>query len=274
MRSELTTITPILAAQWLQKNSDNRRLSERQVEKLVKALTDGQFKTTHQGIAFASSGRLLDGQHRLEAIKRAGISVQMFVWYDAPEDTYAVMDAGYSRKIADRIRRDAAHVSMVNGIMRFVRTNTLAIQEYEAELLLDVFVDGLRLFDAIPGSPKKRVETAGARAALVLRLQWMHSTRNEDGALRTQYLIDCVRKNEMTNMPSSIHAFVYQSLNENATRLNANGGNKKLADDFVRAWKAFDTANEHLKVIKTVDSARVTRDVRMIFNEITKGVFV
>lgn len=272
MRVELTTITPILAAQLLQRNSDNRVMSERQVEKLCKVIKDGKFKTTHQGVALSSAGRLLDGQHRLEAIKRVGQPVQMYVWYDVPEDTYSVLDAGYSRKIADRIRQDARHVALVTGIFRMARTSNIPVQEYEAALLLEIFRDGLHLFDVVPGVPKRKVESSACQAANVLRLQWLKNTGNEDGILRIQWLLDKIRTNEMVGAPPVIHTFLYQTLSDDSVTKRGSGYSRQQVE-FLRTWKAFDPASENLKLLKILPQGREWKEVRLVFSEITKRVF-
>ena len=43
----------------------------RWVERLTDTLRDGEFRTTHQGIAFDERGQLVDGQNRLSAIVEA-----------------------------------------------------------------------------------------------------------------------------------------------------------------------------------------------------------
>ena len=79
MQTKIILVTPNLAAQWLETNSNNRPLSKPYVEELARYLLNGTFQTTHQGIAFDNQDRLRDGQHRLTAIVQTGIAVRLLV---------------------------------------------------------------------------------------------------------------------------------------------------------------------------------------------------
>lgn len=64
-------------------------------------MVKGDFKGTHEGIAFDKEGYVVDGQHRLEAIvladKIAGgkfEGVDMFVFYNVPRESMDVISAG------------------------------------------------------------------------------------------------------------------------------------------------------------------------------------
>lgn len=95
----LKTISPKMASDWLQSdiNRENRRLRPHHVNDLAREMAAGRWISTHQGIAFAKSGRLLDGQHRLAAIIQAGVSVRMMVTEDLDEQAFKVMDRGLKR---------------------------------------------------------------------------------------------------------------------------------------------------------------------------------
>jgi len=64
-------------------------------------MSRGDWKVTHQGIAFSIGGVLVDGQHRLAAIVEADIPVEMTVFTDVNEGTFDVLDTGKRRNAAD-----------------------------------------------------------------------------------------------------------------------------------------------------------------------------
>ncbi|MBX7224108.1 MAG: hypothetical protein K1Y36_29600 [Blastocatellia bacterium] len=97
MHTSLQTVTPRLARQWLDLNSNNRPLSRAYVEELARALRSGQFRTTHQGLAFDTQGRLRDGQHRLTAIVETGIAAEMLVSTGLTETELQAIDDGRRR---------------------------------------------------------------------------------------------------------------------------------------------------------------------------------
>ena len=105
MKTTVQTITPEQAAAWLHPsiNTENRPLRQDHVAYLAKEIIEGRRATTHQGLAFALSGRLLDGQHRLAAIVRAGKAIDMPVTTGLDEDAFRAIDCGLKRANYDRI---------------------------------------------------------------------------------------------------------------------------------------------------------------------------
>ena len=84
MKTEVVRITPEMAAEWLKLNVGNRPISNAIVESYTRAILSGNWSLTHQGIAFDENGVLRDGQHRMNAIIRAGIPVEMNVTFGMP----------------------------------------------------------------------------------------------------------------------------------------------------------------------------------------------
>jgi|LakMenEpi03Aug12_release.lakeMendotaPanAssembly.Ray.scaffolds.fasta_scaffold601331_2 hypothetical protein len=98
MNTRLEVIGPEQAKIYLQMNTGNRNLQKGVVEQYAKDIRAGNWTLTHQGIAFAKDGRLLDGQHRLEAIVLAGIAVEMLVTFGLDDIAQAKMDTLSIRK--------------------------------------------------------------------------------------------------------------------------------------------------------------------------------
>jgi hypothetical protein len=73
VRSRVQTVTPKKAAEYLARNTANRPLAKRTVREFAQAMRRGEWLVTHQGIAFDTTGALVDGQHRLAAIIEADI---------------------------------------------------------------------------------------------------------------------------------------------------------------------------------------------------------
>ena len=97
----VTNITPTLAKKLLSKNTVNRPVRNGWVDTLERVMQDGKFVTTHQGIALADDGSLLDGQHRLMAIAKSGIAQKMVVASGVPAGTFIALDQGERRTLAD-----------------------------------------------------------------------------------------------------------------------------------------------------------------------------
>jgi hypothetical protein len=108
-------ITPAMAAEMLQRNTSNRAIKPHRVKYLAQEMTAGRFLETGDSIKFSSTGKLLDGQHRLLAGAQSGITIRTVVACGLPDYVFAVLDSGASRTAADGL--------VVAG---FTNTKTLA----------------------------------------------------------------------------------------------------------------------------------------------------
>jgi hypothetical protein len=109
MRCKVMTITPEIAEALLAKNISNRPLDKDKVRTWLKEMQANRWKLTHQGIAFASDGTLVDGQHRLHAIIENGTTVEMLVFLDCDKDSFDVLDVGKKRSHNDILRLGGIH---------------------------------------------------------------------------------------------------------------------------------------------------------------------
>lgn len=95
-------VTPKVAATWLAKNNiKNRRLRNRHVSMLASDMSTGRWRTTHEAIAFDSTGRLIDGQHRLAAVVKSGRVQSFLVARNLAKGTQLFVDNGCRRSLAD-----------------------------------------------------------------------------------------------------------------------------------------------------------------------------
>ena len=123
MRVEIKTITPELAATFLELNDGNRKINNSQLSMLSRAMTSGEWRLTHQGVAFYDDGSLADGQHRLSAVVHSGVSCEMLVCYGVTRDPSSVMaiDSGKLRSVVDSMKISglkikANHVTIAKGL--------------------------------------------------------------------------------------------------------------------------------------------------------------
>ncbi|UTC29702.1 hypothetical protein BAJUN_00720 [Bajunvirus bajun] len=102
--TEIIDVSPELARQYLEKNTGNRRIRPRHVDMLKREIAEDRWTPNGQGIVFADTGRLLDGQHRLEAIASGDKTVPLMVTHGAKESAYGTLDQGIKRTAADDLR--------------------------------------------------------------------------------------------------------------------------------------------------------------------------
>lgn len=94
----LVDITPTMARAWLLRNYENNRtVNESNLARLKDDIENGNWQVSHQGIAFDSSGKLIDGQHRLMAIANSGKTVTSLVWTNVPFSVFEITDRGQKR---------------------------------------------------------------------------------------------------------------------------------------------------------------------------------
>jgi hypothetical protein len=100
MKSEVITITPGIAKEWLLLNCNNRPINSGTVTQYAKDMLSGNWQLNGETIKFSSEGKLLDGQHRLAAIVRAEVSIPMLVVRELSSDSFSTIDVGLRRSTA------------------------------------------------------------------------------------------------------------------------------------------------------------------------------
>jgi len=116
-------ITPGYAKQLLAKNSKNRNINKAHVNFLANEITSGAFKYNGESIILSENGELLDGQHRLAAIIKSGISVYAELVEGVADNAMATINTGKKRMARD--------VLTINGFKNTSRLSSLIINVYK-----------------------------------------------------------------------------------------------------------------------------------------------
>lgn len=138
----LETITPDVARHLLSKNISNRSLRPMKVDEYTRQMRSGDWQITHQGIAINKHGQLIDGQHRLTAVVRSGVTVQMFVarGFDAEDHRGLMVDTGIKRTVADVYGIDSK-ASQVCAFLARVGTKNNRCTYEEIKSFIDEFAN-------------------------------------------------------------------------------------------------------------------------------------
>jgi hypothetical protein len=94
-------VDPNLADKWLKLNTENRPLSASHIRQLSKRMANDEWHLNGQAIIFSNTGNLLDGQHRLEAVKLYGDVVLFDVRFGINASSFHTLDDGKKRTAAD-----------------------------------------------------------------------------------------------------------------------------------------------------------------------------
>jgi hypothetical protein len=101
--SSIETVTPELAQQWLGTNLRNRNLRPGGVAQYARDMESGRWRFTGEPIKFSVDGALLDGQHRLHAVFKSGVTLPMLVVRGLPAESQTFMDTGLKRTAPDAL---------------------------------------------------------------------------------------------------------------------------------------------------------------------------
>lgn len=120
---EAVTVTPHIAREILGMNEGNRPLSHRMVRHYAAQMNKKQWKYTGDTIKISKTGRLLDGQHRLNAIAQSGFSQKYNIQTGLSDEIFDVLDTGKGRTAADALAiKGHTSSTTLSGAIKLVYT--------------------------------------------------------------------------------------------------------------------------------------------------------
>lgn len=106
VRTCVMEITPDIAAEWLSKNDNNRRVRADVVSNYARQMAAGEWVLNGEAIVFDEDGVLADGQHRLHAVIESGATIQALVVEGVAPAAYITIDSGLGRTMGDVLSVD------------------------------------------------------------------------------------------------------------------------------------------------------------------------
>lgn len=103
MKVKEVTITQEMAKNLLLNNPKNRPIKRRHLEFLSEEMRCRRWKFNGDTIRIATDGSLIDGQHRLEAVARTGVSIQTLLVDNLDPDVFDTIDSGAKRSAGDTL---------------------------------------------------------------------------------------------------------------------------------------------------------------------------
>jgi hypothetical protein len=254
MSAAVEMITPSAAKAMLANNTGNRKPSLGAVAQMAADMKTGHWRLTHQGIALAPDGRLLDGQHRLMAVVEAGASLPMMVFRNVDPAAFSAIDRGRVRSLRDVLGIDGRLLEPCNFIARLHGITN--VQAHHAQAVLDGC--GMAVLELVTkaGSVARGRTAAPIKAAAALRLMQGH------GAYAIQQWCALVNL-QFGDMTPAIQALLRQITDE--ARVRGSGGSSVQYDRAVRAWMAFDPARANVSKIQVKDIDRHLNEMRGVW---------
>lgn len=171
LKTEIIAVTPALARQWLEKNTNNRHMREDIAHRYARDMAEGRWQPSHQGIAFYDDGTLADGQHRLFAVTVYNKPVTFLVTRNVPRLAAQMIDQHIPRLAHDAIRIAGGEDWVTRNIVATVRVllgnmgtdshpkSVSQIQDY-----IDKYAEPLRFANTVSTSRKRYLTTSAINA--------------------------------------------------------------------------------------------------------------
>lgn len=129
---EDVVITPAQAKEYLRDdvNTGNRRLDWKLVDLYARMMLSGEWAFVGDPIRMSVTGRLLDGQNRLQALILSGTSQRFLMISGLPDESQTYMDVGKRRTTSDvftmqSIPYPTLSAAIVTLVLRVLRGKTL-----------------------------------------------------------------------------------------------------------------------------------------------------
>lgn len=245
MNPQVKMVSPAMARTYLETNVNNRTKRGWWVSGLANMIKRGEWIPTHQGVAFSKSGRLIDGQHRLEAIIESNISVEMLVVTDVREDAYKVLDNGVKRTMADLtgLSQKTAEVCRVLARLAYGGDTVNS-----ADQILDIYNSGAgEVHDNLMefcGKNLAVLSSASVRTTATCMILDGHNQKY----IKDIYFNLCYQK--FNELPDIAQAFIRQVSEK---KVNANNRNDVMA----RSLKVFDESLKNTSRLSATESEGV-----------------
>lgn len=230
METRLTIVTPKMAREWLERNENNRPLRPGVVDGFLNAYRRGEWKITHQGVAFAKSGRLLDGQHRLTFISELpeGSTVPMNVSIDLDEDAFDCIDQGFKRTTSDLYGVSGGLVAVARFMVKIALPDRTGITPQLVKPYLDWVTPEYELLVTFCPASARVWSTAPVRAAAIMNLKLGH----DKDFVRVAY--DSLVRASIGSMPPAVRVLAQQYMSGKIASVRG-------FDLFCRAQRAFNS---------------------------------
>lgn len=130
-RIERVLVTPEMAKSWLELNVANRNPSRTHISLYARDMALGRWQYNHQAVIFGKNNVLLDGQNRLMACVKSGVSIETDVVWDADPNCVETIDQQKSRSVGDQCT--------IMGIADPLNLSAMSrlVWRFENQLLLD-----------------------------------------------------------------------------------------------------------------------------------------
>jgi len=178
MKAIIIIITPEQAKKWLEKNNGggkgNRKVSQRQLTFLTESILRGQWVLNGETIKIGKDGSVIDGQHRLMAIVKSGMSVASLVVFDCDLESYNTIDKGRARTAGETFRnldvKNWNSIAAATCVLKMLLNNAKSVAALSTDERVAIYREHSSLLDVFSGS-SKRLLTWGVNPSIELAVK-------------------------------------------------------------------------------------------------------
>lgn len=180
-------VTPEVAAELLKGNYNNRGISSSKMREYMRDMLRGGWKgDVLDPIQISPEGRLVNGQHRLTAIVKTKVSLELWVARNVPDEHFSYIDQGKPRSVSDTMKSlhvlnntsAAAMFRILHGMMN-ERYDSRDFNNRDAEQFTQDYRDHL-IWAASLGVKARSWPTAGMVGAVCFLGGMSHKEKVED----------------------------------------------------------------------------------------------
>jgi len=260
-RVAIIAVDATLASQLLENNAGNRKLSNASVARYAAIMRNGGWKTSPEPLIFAPSGRLMNGQTRLNAVKVTGITQNFMAVYGVDESVFSVLDRGRVRTLADAHQTEKGESS----VARLLALIAYSDSQFGAPVLDSDFLRVLAVTrelhaDLMSASAARPpfFASAGVRAAAIARLLAGESPAFVLGLYRS------LTTSDVANLPPAGAAAVRGVL---SGRWKTGSGNHGTFMTLARAWSLFSEKGQNRGTVPVSSYAPAVKEIGEVLRQ-------
>lgn len=253
LSADVEQITPDRAKEYLLLNHNNRKISEKAVAPLAQDMLNGNWRLTGEAIKFDTDNNLIDGQHRLTAIERTGVSLPILVIRGVEPDAQLVLDTGMKRTGGNALqialsgheatlRSAIATIGLTDDAGKLTHSNSPLLPATHSGII--DWVRSNDLDDAIYYGGKVHRMMRGSKSSICYAY---YKIAQVDKASAQRFFSDIADLS--TSGPGDPKHTLVNKLNKSREYFRGTGYRAKYIYHFLRAWEA-EYLGQELRLIR------------------------
>lgn len=220
-------------ARWLLKLNfkENRKQSADYINRLSADMRDGYWGLSNDAIVVDVTGRIINAQHRLEAVVKSGTTQKFILLWDVAKETAEAIDVGKKRAMHERITISGTRISLkecavIRNAMNDYSSVALGTSQYHRSrhdgTVQAVYLQHSHFLQALGTESMSSGSSFFHAAALKMFVEMIHGKYNpvfaehkQDPFTRAQLFLDlCLYGYSKKGLPTTVQDHVALRLKE------------------------------------------------------------